>query len=158
MAVSSAVKIDTGGKEKDFLRLWNSVMAKAAPAEPFSSTEPSVKMCRNYEYLYSSNSLVMQAKPRLALVPRQSRRLHLQLRPFHQPWGVGMKGSICRRGIVQSCSLDQVGDQVADGGAVGDTGGASEGPTHLFDSLAAEHIIWIWSLSGSSPASRYTRL
>ena len=26
MAVSSAVKIDTGGKEKDFLRLWNSGM------------------------------------------------------------------------------------------------------------------------------------
>ena len=31
--------------------------------------------------------------------------------------GVGMKGSICRRGAVQSRSLDQVGDQVADGGA-----------------------------------------
>ena len=26
MAVSSAVKTDTGGKEKDFLRLWNSGM------------------------------------------------------------------------------------------------------------------------------------
>ena len=56
-----------------------------------------------------------------------------------------MKGSICRRGTVQSRSLHQVGDQVADGGAVGDTGGASEGPTHLFDSgviygLAAEHV------------------
>ena len=34
MAVSSAVKTDTGGKEKDFLRLWNSGMSKAAPAEP----------------------------------------------------------------------------------------------------------------------------
>ena len=44
MAVSSAVKIGTGGKEKDFLRLWNSGMAKAAPAEPSSSTEPSVKI------------------------------------------------------------------------------------------------------------------
>ena len=30
MAVSSAVKIATGGKEKDFFRLWNSGMAKAA--------------------------------------------------------------------------------------------------------------------------------
>ena len=57
-----------------------------------------------------------------------------------------MKGSICRRGTVQSRSLHQVGDQVADGGAVGDTGGASVGPTHLFDSgvvysLAAEHVL-----------------
>ena len=48
-------------------------------------------------------------------------------------WG-GMKGSICRRGTVQSRSLDQVGDQVADGGTAGHTGGASEGHTHLFDS------------------------
>ena len=38
MSVSSA-----GGKEKDFIRLCNSGMAKAAPAEPSSSTEPSVK-------------------------------------------------------------------------------------------------------------------
>ena len=43
IAVSSAVKIDTGGKEKDFRRLRNSGMAKAAPAEPSSSTEPSIK-------------------------------------------------------------------------------------------------------------------
>ena len=43
MAVSTSVKIDTGGK-KDSLRLWNSGMAKAAPAEPSSSTEPSVKI------------------------------------------------------------------------------------------------------------------
>ena len=40
----SAVKIDTGGWEKDFLRLWNSGMAKAAAAEQSSSTEPSVKI------------------------------------------------------------------------------------------------------------------
>ena len=68
------------------------------------------------------------------------------LHPFHQPGGVGMKGSVCCQGTVQSRSLDQVGDQVADGGTVGDTGGASEGPTHLFDSgviysLTAEHIL-----------------
>ena len=38
MADSSALKIDTGGKE-DFRRLRNSGMAKAAPAEPSSSEE-----------------------------------------------------------------------------------------------------------------------
>ena len=43
MAVSSAVNMDTGGREKNFLKLRNSGMAKAAPAEPSSSTDPSVK-------------------------------------------------------------------------------------------------------------------
>ena len=40
------MKIDTGGREKDFLRLWNSRKVMVAPVEPSSSTEkePSVKI------------------------------------------------------------------------------------------------------------------
>ena len=49
MAISSAMNMDTGGRE-DFLRLWKSGMAKAAPTELSSSTDPSVKYCRNCEY------------------------------------------------------------------------------------------------------------
>ena len=50
MAVTSTVNMDTGGREKDFLKLLNSGMAKAVPVEPSSSTEPSVKICRNCNF------------------------------------------------------------------------------------------------------------
>ena len=60
--------------------------------------------------------------------------------------GGGVKGPCCRRDTIQPRSFDQVGHQVKDGGAEDDPGGASDGPTHLFDSgvihsLTAKHRI-----------------